>query len=86
MLINIAVNHGAEESLKFIEDVNYLSEKGFIAPNGRRWVDHIRKKGNEATQEIAFMGEDDARELLIFTELLLKFVHEFPKLASAPSP
>ena len=41
-------------------------------------MDHIRKKGNEATHEIALMTAQDATELISFAEMLLKFVYEFP--------
>jgi len=85
MLMNIAVNQGAKEGFEFIEYVNYLSDKGFIPPNGKHWVDHIRKKGNEATHEITVMSQTDAKELLIFTEMLLRFVYEFPSMVSQPS-
>ena len=78
LLMNIAVNQGASEGLKFIEYVDYLASTGYIPPNGRGWVDHIRKKGNEATHEIALMKQADADELIAFTEMLLKFVYEFP--------
>ena len=57
ILMNIAVDRGAEKNLPFIEYVNYLSDKGFIPPNGKHWVDHIRKKGNEANHEIELMKE-----------------------------
>jgi len=77
--MNIAVSQGAKEGLEFIKYVNYLSDKGYIPPNGKHWVDHIRKKGNEATHEIALMKENDAKELMAFTEMLLRFVYEFPK-------
>lgn len=43
-------------------------------------MDHIRKKGNEATHEIALMTDNDARELLGFVEMLLRFIYEFPKM------
>ena len=76
--MNIAVAQGAAEGLKFIEYVDHLSSAGYIPPNGRGWVDHIRKKGNEATHEIALMQQKDAEELIAFTEMLLKFVYEFP--------
>ncbi len=76
--MNIAVQQGAKEGLKFIEYVEYLAANGFIPPNGRGWVDHIRKKGNEATHEISLMGLADAEELVAFSEMLLKFVYEFP--------
>lgn len=78
MLMNIAVQQGAAEGLKFIEYVEYLADNGFIPPNGKGWVDHIRKKGNEATHEITLMTQADAEELIAFTEMLLKFIYEFP--------
>ena len=80
MLMNIAVSQGAKEGLKFIEYVNYLSENGYTPPNGKHWVDHIRKKGNEATHEIALMNENDAKELIVFVEMLLRFIYEFPSM------
>ena len=84
MLMNIAVQQGAKEGLKFIEYVEYLATTGFIPPNGKGWVDHIRKKGNEATHEISLMTQPDAEELISFTEMLLKFIFEFP--SRVPSP
>jgi hypothetical protein len=78
MLMNIAVQQGAREGLKFIEYVEYLATNGFIPPNGKGWVDHIRKKGNEATHEITLMTQPDAEELIAFSEMLLKFIYEFP--------
>lgn len=80
MLMNIAVAQGAREGLKFIEYVTYLSDNGYTPPNGKHWVDHIRKKGNEATHEIAVMDENDAKELIVFIEMLLRFIFEFPNM------
>lgn len=42
--MNIAVDQGAKEGLKFIEYVTYLSDNGYTPPNGKHWDDHIRKK------------------------------------------
>jgi hypothetical protein len=78
MLMSIAVQQGAAEGLKFIEYVDYLATSGYIPPNGRTWVDHIRRRGNEATHEIALMSQGDAEELIVFLEMLLKFIYEFP--------
>ena len=80
ILMNVAVEQGASEGLKFIEYVSFLSDKGYVPPNGKHWVDHIRKKGNEATHEIALMSDADAKELLGFIEMLLRFIYEFPKM------
>lgn len=78
LLMNTAVAQGAEAGKRFIEYVEYLNEKGYVPPNGRGWVDHIRRKGNEATHEIQMMSKQDGEELISFTEMLLKFIFEFP--------
>ena len=78
LLMNIAVTKGADEGLRFIEYIDYLASNGYVPPNGRRWVDHIRKKGNEAAHEIPSLSRDDATELVTFSEMLLKFIYEFP--------
>ncbi|TDN83508.1 uncharacterized protein DUF4145 [Salegentibacter sp. 24] len=86
MLMNIAVDQGAKQNLSFIKYVNYLSDQGFIPPNGRNWVDHIRKKGNEATHEIKMMEETDSKDLLTFTEMMLMFLFEFPSMVEIHKP
>jgi len=78
LLMNIGVEQGAQEGKPFIHYVNYLAEQGYIPPNGRGWVDHIRKKGNEATHEIALMNKSDCEDLIAFSEMLMKFIYEFP--------
>ncbi len=78
LLMNIAVAKGAPEGKKFIDYVKYLDDQGFLPPGGKNWVDHIRKKGNEATHEILVMDRHDAEELILFLETLLKFIYEFP--------
>jgi hypothetical protein len=78
LLMNIAVNQGAHENKRFIEYVDYLADNGYIPPNGRGWVDHIRRRGNEATHEIHLMASADSAELIGFLEMLLKFIYEFP--------
>ncbi|MCK8046952.1 DUF4145 domain-containing protein [Shewanella sp. 1CM18E] len=78
LLMNIGVQQGAETGKAFIFYIDYLAEKGFIPPNGRGWVDHIRKKGNEATHEIVLMSKEDCEDLIAFSEMLIKFIYEFP--------
>ena len=78
ILMNIAVAQGAEEGLSFMAYVEYLSAQGYVPPGGEGWVDHIRRKGNDANHEIQLMRRADAEELISFTEMLLKFIYEFP--------
>lgn len=84
--MNIAVSQGAKEGLSFAKYVDHLASNGYVPPNGKTWVDHIRKKGNEATHEIPDMSRDDAVDLITFTEMLLKFIYEFPNRVPTPTP
>ncbi|WP_144610585.1 DUF4145 domain-containing protein [Bacillus altitudinis] len=77
LLMNIAVDKGAEEGKNFQFYVDYLSEH-FIAPNNRSWVDKIRHTGNIATHEIPDINQKDAEKILLFVEMLLRLVYEFP--------
>jgi hypothetical protein len=81
--MNIAVSKGAEEGLSFVEYVDYLAAKGYVPPDGADWVDHIRKKGNEATHQIAIMKREDAEDLITFVEALLRFIFEYPGMVTA---
>jgi len=83
--MHIAVAQKAPEGKNFMEYVEYLSTAGFVPPNGKGWVDHIRKKGNEANHEIRLMSKDDAEELILFAEMLLKFIYEFPQRVPGPA-
>ena len=85
LLMNIAVSLGAEPGKPFIVYVEYLAANGYVPPNGKGWVDHIRKKGNEATHEIVLMQQSDAEDLLKFGEMLMKFIYEFPNKIPKPA-
>ncbi len=78
ILMHVAVEKQASENESFLYYVEYLADKNYLPPDGKGWVDHIRKKGNEANHEIVVMLKDDAFELLSFVEMLLKFVYEMP--------
>ena len=78
LLMHIGVQQGAQPNQSFLSYVDHLATAGYVPPNGRAWVDHIRNKGNEATHKIVLMTQGDAQELLAFAGMLLKFIYEFP--------
>jgi hypothetical protein len=78
LLMHIAVSKGAKAGDSFASYVQFLGDNNYIPPDAKDWVDHIRKKGNEANHEIAIMSREDAEELLAFCEMLLKVIFEFP--------
>lgn len=79
MLMNLAVEKGAKEGLKYVQYVDFLTQKGYVPPDSDAWLHHIRSKGNEASHEIRTATQEDAKTLLGFVEMLLQFVYEFPK-------
>ncbi|HYH86691.1 MAG TPA: DUF4145 domain-containing protein [Pyrinomonadaceae bacterium] len=86
ILMNVAVDLKAQPNKSFLEYVNYLSDKNYIPPNSKGWVDHIRNKGNEANHEIHLMSQTDAQELIGLTEMLLKIIYEFPNRVPGVNP
>lgn len=86
LLMNIAVEKVDTPGKHFIEYVDYLAANHYVPPGGEEWVDHIRDKGNEATHEILLMNKEDAETLIEFTEMLLKFVYEFPAKVKSRHP
>ncbi len=81
--MSIAVAQGAKEGESFLAYVDDLAARGYVPPNGKAWVDHIRTKGNEANHEIKLMAQTDAEDLILFSEMLLKFIYEFPNRVPA---
>ncbi|BDX45645.1 hypothetical protein L6E_00590 [Enterococcus hirae] len=80
LLMNIAVELGAETGKKFIEYVNYLDENHYISRNSKSWVDKIRTTGNEATHETVIKSKDDATTLIKFCEMIMKTNFEYPSI------
>lgn len=78
ILMNASVSKGAESGRSFAHYVTFLEENHYIPPDSREWVDHIRRKGNEATHEIPSIEKADAIELIEFTTMLLRFIYELP--------
>jgi hypothetical protein len=86
LLMHVAVAKGADPGKNFIEYVEYISSKGYVPPDAKSWVDHIRTKGNEANHEIVIMSEEAAKDLIAFVEMLLKLVYEFPAASKKYNP
>jgi hypothetical protein len=86
LLMHLAVEKGAPEGRSFLQYVEYLSDKNYVPPDGKGWVGYIRTKGNEANHEIRIMSLEEASDLITFSEMLLKFVYEFPAKVQAQPP
>ena len=76
--MHISVEKGAEKNKNFFYYVEFLSENHYMPPNGKRWVDYLRRKGNEINHDIVISSKEDASALIEFATMLLKFVYEMP--------
>lgn len=86
LLMHVAVAKGAPAGEQFVKYVEYLATQNYVPPGAKPWVDHIRKKGNEANHEIIIMNQGDAAELLEFCGMLLKLIYEYPAAMTKKYP
>lgn len=86
ILMHLAVEKGARQGDDFVAYVQHLADHGYIPPNSRGWVDHIRARGNEANHKINIMQQSDAVSILDLVEMLLKIIYEFPKTVPSSTP
>lgn len=80
LLMHIAVEQGAEENKTFAHYVDFLNNQGYIPPNGKDWVDFIRKSGNIANHEIIIKEKDETEKVISFVSMLLIFIYELPNM------
>lgn len=68
----------------FFIAVEALVDSGLVPPKSKDLLDHIRNTGNKATHELDDVSKQDAEQLIIFLEAVLRFQYEFPaKLKSS---
>ena len=77
--MHIAVKKKAKPNLSFLDYVDFLVDEGYSPPDGKEWIDKIRKKGGGAAHDLPAIEETDAKAILTFTEALLRWVYELPE-------
>ena len=86
LLMHIAVDKGAPDEKRFTSYVEYLSDRNYITPDGKGWVDYIQRMSIEADHEMVKMEPKDALDLISFIEMLLRLIYEFPSRLPPPKP
>lgn len=79
ILMHVAVAKGAKKNQSFEFYVDFLDKKGFVPTGLKSWAESIRKMGNKANHKIVIMTEEQAKNILRFTEVLLKIIYEMPE-------
>jgi Domain of unknown function (DUF4145) len=58
--------------------IDALAAKGYLTPQLREWAHQVRLDGNDAVHDEDPFTEEEAQELLDFTELFLTYVYTLP--------
>ncbi|PRS46405.1 DUF4145 domain-containing protein [Bacillus sp. MZGC1] len=77
MIMNIAIEKKAEENKKFVEYVEFLVTNAIVPQSTKKWLDLIRKNGNDAAHKTHKASKEDTEKIIKFLEILLRSVYEF---------
>lgn len=80
LLMHVAVDFGADENKNFVHYVNFLQDNHYVTANSDKWVDAIRKFGNESTHEILVNTKEDGEKIIKFSEMILRSNYEYPAM------
>lgn len=84
LLLHMAGEVSGSVPTNFVAAIEALVASGLVPPRSKDVLDHIRKTGNKATHELDEVSKEDAEQLVIFLEAVLRFQYEFPaKLGSS---
>lgn len=78
LLMNCAVDQGAEEGKQFVYYINFLEENHYTPKNINSCIDKIRTLGNEGTHKIESRTKEEAELAIDFTALVLQMIYEAP--------
>jgi hypothetical protein len=86
ILMHVAVEKGAKEGEPFASYLSYLEQQGYVTPPMKKWVDAIRKHGNESTHKLLAPSQQRAESTVMFTAELLRLTYEMEHLAGQFAP
>ena len=75
ILMNVAVNKGAEKNKRFVEYVDYLDSHGYITPSLKDMATIVKDNGNDAAHEVDPPDRERAEYTLEFTRSMLYIVY-----------
>ena len=75
ILMNTAVNKGAEKNKRFVEYVDYLDSHGHITPSLKDMATIVKDNGNDAAHEVDPPDRERAEYTLEFTRSMLYIVY-----------
>ena len=86
ILMHVAADKGAKEGDSFGSYLSHLEQQGYITPPMKKWVDLIRKHGNDATHKLEAPDKTRAESTVMLTAELLRVIYEMEHMASKYVP
>ncbi|MFS3914342.1 DUF4145 domain-containing protein [Bacillus australimaris] len=77
MIMNIAIEKKAEVDLSFANYVEYLVTNGVVPKSAEKWLNTVRKNGNEAAHKTSKSSKEETEKIIKFLVILLRSVYEF---------
>lgn len=77
MLMNISVEEGAKEGLRFVEYVDFLFNNHHVPPKAKQQLKLVKDIGNESNHKIQPRSQKEASQVLNFLGMVLKFNYEY---------
>lgn len=78
ILMACACHEGDTDGKKFVDYVDYITNKVLTFPKAKDSIDKIRGIGNEANHKVFFVGRDDARRALSIVSYMLATIYSLP--------
>ena len=78
LLMNVAVDKGAEENKAFTYYVSWMDKSEWNTTGLKLGLARIKNKGNEANHEIKEVTIEDVKEIFELLTMFLRLVYEFP--------
>lgn len=78
LLMATACENGDDDGKKFVQYVDYITDKVLTFPKARDAIKKIKDVGNEANHEIAFVAEVDARRSMQIVTYMLNTIYSLP--------
>lgn len=86
ILMHVAADKGAKGGDSFAAYLGHLETAGYITPPMKKWVDIIRKHGNDSTHNLTPPDKGRAESTVMLTAELLRVVYEMEHMAAKYVP
>ncbi|MEG2185503.1 MAG: DUF4145 domain-containing protein [Cloacibacillus sp.] len=78
IIMNVAVNQGAETDKSFQHYVDFYDKQHLFHPSCLPLLDKIRKMGNTVNHNIEQTTPENAKQIITFTYQVLLYIYEIP--------